>query len=179
MANIIVSNASPIRYLARIKTANPSAPNLDLLYRVYDAICITPAVKKDLSIDPSNHEYGNLENFLCDVRILPIADKNLFKRLMQQYKKGKGETETFVLSKELKVKALLANRGAEYMFQEEEQDFLNVLHFGENCLNKGILSLCQFKCFLMELWNDNYTPKKYRHIFQKYNIPYKGHAQSL
>ena len=188
---IICSNASPIWHLGRIRELKGSkipeteivvttALDIDILKRIYSEILIPAKVKEELLINKRCP--GIAKTFVeTNTKSLKVRDRSLVHYLLQQYMNGIrttrniGECETFVLASEMGLKALLANDGAETMFDREKAkgrqvNYLSLIPFGEQCWHANIVAEADFKNFLEILNALGYSPSRHTEYFDKYGI---------
>lgn len=189
---IICSNASPIWHLGRIKEIRgitlpgtdrtvTTCLDIDILQQIYSDILIPTKVKEELLESRRCPDVAKkfIESY---TKPLQVKNKSLVDYLLQKYMGGimtqrnMGECETFALASEQGIKALLANDGAESMFDCEQMvgncvKYISLVPFGEQCWQAGIATKDDFKNFLETLSALGHVPKRYDSYFQKYGVP--------
>ncbi len=190
---VICSNTAPIWHLAKIKEIKTEwnkytdfevTTNLDIdsLKEVYKKIIIPEKVQEEIEMHRRCPQIA--KDFITQdiVRKVSVGDQAKVEYLLNQYMGGKdslrnrGECETFVLASEQGLSALLANDGAEDMFDRENRtierhvEYISLIPFGKYCLQQGLVKEEDFTNFLKILKALNYKPNKHENIFREYGI---------
>jgi predicted nucleic acid-binding protein len=180
---IVCSNTAPLWHLGRVKEEY-KVRSLELIKEVYGKIYVPKAVVSELGIrfkvDGTISFIGgyapqSARNYvLAETKIMGVNDTSLVENLMKQYRLGRGECETLVLAKELGIaECLLANDGAEEMFDKEKQSYKNIVPFIDFCFQQGVTNKAETYSYLKALWDIGYKEKKYLSVFNKYGIGIK------
>jgi hypothetical protein len=173
---LLCSNASPLRHLGRLKETDSSFKALDLLRVVAKKICISEQVQIELMKNSFTPKITI--DFIQDNELIVVENvinQKYLDELKYAHGTGLGERSTLVVVKQLNAPdALLANNGAEVMFDAEGVSFTNLYDFLDSCVVANIICENEYCQMVRELYRPNkktgYRPKKYRPLFKKLRL---------
>ncbi|MCK4670544.1 MAG: hypothetical protein KAT43_05055 [Nanoarchaeota archaeon] len=190
VSKIICSNTSPLWHLGSIKEKKGEEINgikiaktsidIDVLAQIYSEIIIPKKVQEEILQHRKSPKAS--KSFVRNIsKVASIKDQALVDYLIKQYMRGessirnRGECETFVLATEKCVEALVANEGAEKMFDSEKSrgicvEYISLIPFGEKYWQDGNTTEDDFKKFLEALYALGYRPDLHEDYFQLYGI---------
>jgi predicted nucleic acid-binding protein len=161
----VVCNSSPIIGLAIIN-------KLDLLWELFDEVIIPQAVYDEIVNSKGNEKYGAKELevavSLNRIKVIQVKDGKIVEELYG--KLHKGELETIILAKELKINDVIIDEKAARSFAEammlQTTGIIGVL-----ILAKKLGRIAKVKQYLDELVNKGYRISKnlYTNALKKCN----------
>lgn len=161
----VVCNSSPIIGLAIIN-------KLELLWKLFDEVIIPQEVYNEIVNSKGNEKYGSKELedavSLDKIKVLQVKDSKLVEELYG--KLHKGELETIILAKELKINDVIIDEKAARNFAEammlQTTGIIGIL-----ILAKKLGKLTEIKHYIDELIDNGYriSKKLYTNALKKCN----------